>query len=193
MGPGMSLDRPAKSVDDDLRSRRDLVFTATAMALFGIGAASWPLIDSMNPSAEARVPDWLYFGDLLPGQRKTLYWRGSPIFIAHRTPEEIAAAQADYLESPYPELDRNRTVRDEYLIVYGICPTHGCLLRGQRSDDNRGRWGGWACPCDADHYDLSGRLRSRWGKANLIVPQYYFESNTAIFIGPSWRRTRPTR
>ena len=185
----MSLDRSVAIAVDDLRSRRDLLAMAGAMALFGIGAATWPLIDSMNPSAEARLPDWLDFGRIRPGQRKTLYWRGAPIFISRRTPEEISATRADdHAEMLFPEADRDRVVRDQWLIVYGYCPTDGCLLRGQGPNEVKGRWGGWFCPCGADHYDLSGRLRSRWGNSNLLIPPYRFESDTIISLGPSWRR-----
>ncbi len=183
----MSSDRSVTTAVDDLHSRRDLLATAGAMALVGLAAASWPLIDSMNPSAELRVPSWIDLRGIEIGQRKTVVWRDTPIFIAHRTPEEIAAARAeDRAEMLFPEPDRERVVRDEWLIVYGYCPTEGCTLSGQESDEFRGRWAGWYCPCSADEYDLSGRLRNRGGKSNVLIPSYRFESDSVISLGPSW-------
>ncbi len=182
----MSLDRSAASVDDDLHSRRDLLATAGAMALFGIGAASWPLIDSMNPSAELRVPFWIDLRGIEIGQRKTFVWRDKPIFIVHRTPEDITAARSDdHAEMLFPEPDRSRVQRNEWLIVYGYCPSDGCPLYGQEPSEMRGPWSGWYCPCPhgPHSYDLSGRLRSRWGKGNLVIPPYRFESDTAISLG----------
>ena len=190
----MALDRAAASVDDDLRSRRDLVVTAGAMALVGLAAASWPLIDSMNPSAELRVPLWIDLSRISVGQRKTVVWRNKPIFIVHRTPEEIATARADdHAEMLFPEPDRGRVQRDEWLVVYGYCPSDGWPLYRQEPNEMRGHRGGWYCPSPAGphSYDLSGRLRSRWGKSNLLIPPYRFESDTAISLGTSRLQINP--
>jgi ubiquinol-cytochrome c reductase iron-sulfur subunit len=190
----MSMDRPVAPVDDDLRSRRDLVVTAGAMALVGLAAASWPLIDSMNPSAELRVPFWIDLSRISVGQRKTVVWRNKPIFIVHRTPEEIAAARAgDHADMLFLEPDRSRVQRSEWVVVYGICPSDGCPLYGQEPNEMRGHWGGWYCPCPhgPHSYDLSGRLRSRRGNSNLLIPPYRFESDTAISLGTSRLKTNP--
>ena len=180
----MSLDRIVAPVDDDLRSRRDLLVAAGAMALFGVGAATWPLIDSMNPSAELRVPTWIDIRGIEIGQRKTVVWRSAPIFIVHRTPEEIAAARGDdNAEMPFPEADGARVQRDEWLIVTGLCTFQACPLVGQQPSEQRGAWGGWLCLCHADAYDLSGRLRAAPGKGNLRIPPYDFWDDTVIALG----------
>ena len=180
----MSSDRSVTTAVDDLHSRRDLLATAGAMALFGIGAASWPLIDSMNPSAELRVPSWIALRGIEIGQRKTVVWRDTPIFIVHRTPQEIAAARADDdAEMSYPEADGARVQRDEWLIVIGLCAFQPCPLLGQQPSEHRGAWGGWLCACHADAYDLAGRLRVGPGNRNLDIPPYSFWSDTEIVIG----------
>src|ERR1700739_3074309 len=77
-------------------TRRDfLILTATAIGAVGVAATIWPFVDSLNP---ARGPLALSTTevDLAPvqvGQRLTVAWRGKPVFIAHRTPEEIKAAE----------------------------------------------------------------------------------------------------
>ena len=45
----------------------------------------------MNPSSELRTPHWVDLSDIPEGGRKTVYWGDWPIYIAHRTPEEIAS------------------------------------------------------------------------------------------------------
>ena len=184
--PTMSSDRSVTTAVDDLRSRRDLLAMAGALALFGIGAATWPLIDSMNPSAELQVPSWIDLRGIEIGQRKTVVWRDTPIFIVHRTPQEIAAARADDdAEMPFPEADGARVQRDEWLIVIGICTFRPCPLLEHRSGENSGAWHGWICPCHANAYDLAGRLRVGPGNRNLDIPPYRFESDTAISLGTS--------
>ena len=77
-------------------SRRDFIYiAATAFAAIGAAAALWPLIDQINPDASALSLASTDV-DLAPvgvGQAITVLWRGKPIFIRHRTPEEIKMAQ----------------------------------------------------------------------------------------------------
>ena len=56
----------------------------------------WPFIQQMNPDAGAQALASIEV-DLAPvkeGQAITVLWRGKPVFIRHRTPEEIATAKA---------------------------------------------------------------------------------------------------
>src|SRR4051794_19827224 len=70
-------------------------YLATA-SLAAIGTASfiWPFIDSMNPSADvlALASIDVNLSPVAVGQAITVSWRGKPVFIRHRTPEEIEAA-----------------------------------------------------------------------------------------------------
>lgn len=152
------------------------------LAMIGLAFATWPLIDSMNPSAEAQTPVVsLDLDTIPPGQRKTVYWRDStPVFVVHRTAEQIARVRADdAAEMPFPELDRERVQREEWLVVIGDC----YQPLGQRPGEMAGRWGGWYCPYHDREFDLSGRLRSKWGGANLPVPPYYFQDDRWLVIG----------
>jgi ubiquinol-cytochrome c reductase iron-sulfur subunit len=124
-------------------TRRDFLYlTAVAMTAVGTAVAIWPLIDSMNPSAEVRALATLEI-DLAPiqlGQRVTVIWRSQPVFIDRRTPERIAQAKADdTAELRDPEPDSARVQRDEWLIVIGVCTHLGCIPKGQKSGDPLGK------------------------------------------------------
>ena len=100
------------------------------------------------------------------GQAITVKWRGKPVFIRHRTPEEIKEAEAVKLsELPDPQTDNARVtdtakkVRPEWLIVVGVCTHLGCVPLGTKPGDPRGEYNGWFCPCHGSQYDTSGRIR----------------------------------
>jgi len=63
-------------------------------------------------------------GTIAEGKNVTLKWRGKPLFVRHRTADEIAREQAVTPSSLRdPELDSDRCKRPEWLIVIGVC-TH---------------------------------------------------------------------
>ncbi|MFQ5785761.1 MAG: ubiquinol-cytochrome c reductase iron-sulfur subunit [Alphaproteobacteria bacterium] len=168
-------------------TRRDFLYLATgAVTAVGAAAAVWPLIDNMNPSADVLALSSTEV-DLAPvevGQSLTPVWRGKPIFIRHRTAEEIAAARAvDVAELRDPEPDEARVEQAEWLVVVGICTHLGCIPLGQKPGDPRGDYGGWFCPCHGSHYDTSGRIRKGPAPRNLVVPAYAYLDDTSIKIG----------
>jgi ubiquinol-cytochrome c reductase iron-sulfur subunit len=182
-----STEPPTGSPAQGAETRRDFLYlTAGAMAAVGTALAVWPLIDSMNPAADMRALASVEadLEPIEPGQRITVKWRGNPVFVSRRTPEEIAKAKADdSAELPDPEPDSARVQRDEWLIVVGICTHLGCIPKGQRPGDLRGQWDGWFCPCHGSHYDTSGRIRKGPAPTNLVVPNYAFATDTTIRIG----------
>ena len=185
MSETSALEQPQHSQDGD--TRRDFLYLVTGAAgAVGTAIAVWPLIDSMNPAADVLALATVEV-DLEPvqvGQRITVTWRGSPVFIDHRTPEQIAQAKADDLvDLKDPALDGDRVIRDEWLIVVGICTHLGCIPKGQAVGDPRGEFGGWFCPCHGSHYDTSGRIRKGPAPENLIVPRYAFLEGLQIRIG----------
>jgi len=141
------------------------------------------LLDSMNPAADRAAPVLtIELGDIPVGHRETVVWRGVPIFIAHRTDEEIAAAKAgDGADLRFPEIDADRVLREEWLVVAGVDTFHGWHpVSGQDPGDLRGNWGGWQVLGEGMHYDTSGRLRKGPGYGNLVIPYYSFVSDTRI-------------
>ncbi|KAJ3020191.1 hypothetical protein HKX48_001191 [Thoreauomyces humboldtii] len=107
-------------------------------------------------------------------------WRGKPVFIRHRTADEIAEANSVALsELRDPETDADRTKKPEWLVMLGVCTHLGCVPIGEA-----GEYGGWFCPCHGSHYDISGRIRKGPAPLNLEVPVYDFnEADGKIVIG----------
>ena len=85
------------STSADGTTRRDFLDLVTWSTLaVGAGALAWPLINHMNPSADVLALSSVEV-DLEPiaeGAAVTIKWRGKPVFIRHRTAEEISEADA---------------------------------------------------------------------------------------------------
>ena len=101
------------------------------------------------------------------------------MFVRHRTPAEIQAAESAPLASlPDPQPDGKRVKKPEWLVVIGVCTHLGCIPLG-----HEGEFEGWFCPCHGSTYDTSGRIRSGPAPTNLEVPEYAFLTDTKIKIG----------
>ena len=175
--------------DEDGESRRDFLLNSTVVVgIAGLGLAAWPFIDYMNPSADVLALASLEFdlSSVEVGQSITVQWRNKPVFIRHRTPAEIKAAEdtpLSDLKDPQPDSARVKKGEQEWLIVIGICTHLGCIPLGQSPGDPRGEWGGWFCPCHGSQYDTSGRIRKGPAPRNLDVPPYKFTGPTSVLIG----------
>ena len=166
----------------DEPNRRDFLYIATgATAAVGAASLAWPLIDQMNPDASTLALSSIEV-DLAPiaaGQIITVKWRGGPVFVRHRTPKEIAAAQkVDLADLKDPQSDADRVKKPEWLIVSGVCTHLGCVPLG-----HEGQFDGWKCPCHGSIYDTSGRIRQGPAPRNLDVPEYSFLTDTKVKIG----------
>jgi ubiquinol-cytochrome c reductase iron-sulfur subunit len=170
-------------------TKRDLLqLVATAGAVIGAGAIAWPFIDSMNPSKDvlALSSVEVELGPVAEGQGITIVWQGKPIFVRHRTPAEIKAAEdvpLGQLIEPQTDAARVKAGHSQWIVLIGICTHLGCVPLGNKPTDPRGDWGGWFCPCHGSQYDTSGRVRHGPAPANLPIPPYAFESDTKVKIG----------
>ncbi len=156
------------------------------MAAIGAGSVVWPFIDQMNPAADtlALSTTEVDISSVQEGQAITVMWRGKPVFIRHRSAEEIkAAAEVDVTTLRHKEADDKRVQKPEWLILVGICTHLGCVPLGQRTGESRGEFGGWFCPCHGSAYDTSGRIRKGPAPKNLEVPTYTFVTDTLVRIG----------
>ncbi len=181
----MSTD--VKEKDSNNESRRSFlqVFTAT-FGVFGGALAAWPLINSLNPAQDTLALSTVEvdISDISVGGSKTVMWRGKPVFIRHRTADEIAAAKAvDVKSLTDKQTDEDRVKRPEWLVAVGVCTHLGCIPQGQKPMENRGEYGGWFCSCHGSEYDTSGRIRKGPAPKNLAVPDYEFVNDTTIKIG----------
>jgi ubiquinol-cytochrome c reductase iron-sulfur subunit len=163
---------------DEGETRRDFLLIATsAVGVVGTALAAWPFIHSMNPAA-----DTLALAST--GVDLTVVWRGKPVFIDHRSEQDIEAAESTPLaELVDPQPDSERVQKPEWLVVVGVCTHLGCIPLGQKTGESRGEYGGWFCPCHGSHYDTSGRIRKGPAPLNLAVPPYEFSDDTTIKIG----------
>ena len=163
-------------------TRRDFLYIATgAVGAAGAGALAWPFIDQLNPDASVKALASIEvdISSVPAGGAITVTWRGKPVFIRHRTAEEIAAAEnvemGDLID---PQSDSDRVQKPEWLIMVGVCTHLGCVPLGHKGD-----FGGWFCPCHGSHYDTSGRIRKGPAPRNLAVPEYVFLDENKIKIG----------
>jgi ubiquinol-cytochrome c reductase iron-sulfur subunit len=170
-------------------TKRDFLKLVTvAGAAIGVGAIAWPLVDSMNPSADVLALSSVEV-DLTPvteGMGITIVWRGKPIFVRHRTAAEIKEAQdvqLSQLIEPQSDADRTKPGHSQWIVLIGICTHLGCIPLGNKPSDPRGEWGGWFCPCHGSQYDTSGRVRHGPAPLNLYVPPYAFISDARVKVG----------
>jgi ubiquinol-cytochrome c reductase iron-sulfur subunit len=190
--------------DDQDSTRRDFLYYATAGAGAVVaGAAVWPLVNQMNPSADVQALASIRVdvGGVSPGTQITVKYLGKPVFIRRRTPEEIEAArQVDVsalpdpvarnpnLDGDQPAIDENRALvppgaegdaAEEWLVMIGVCTHLGCVPLG----DGAGDFGGWFCPCHGSHYDTAGRIRRGPAPTNLPIPIANFVDEATIVLG----------
>ena len=166
-------------------TRRDFLYLATTAAVAVGGAAMvWPFVGALAPDAEtvaAGAPVELDLAPIAEGQIVKIFWRGKLIFVRHRTPAEIKAAQdvnLATLRDPQADAARVKPDHAQWLVVYGNCTHLGCVPLG-----NEGAFHGWACPCHGSIFDTSGRIRQGPAPTNLPVPPYTFVSDSKIQIG----------
>lgn len=176
--------------------RRDFLYYATAgTGAVAVGAAVWPLVNQMNPSADvlALASIFVDVSELEAGSQLTVKWLGKPVFIRRRSEDEIAEARAvemSDLPDPFaensniaddaPATDENRALDEtgEWLVMMGVCTHLGCVPLGDAGD-----FGGWFCPCHGSHYDTAGRIRKGPAPTNLPVPVASFVDESTIKLG----------
>ena len=127
-------------------TRRNFLYVATgAFGAVGAATATWPFVANMNPSADVLALSSVEvdLSSIPEGQTIKILWRGKPVFIRHRTAEEIERAVAENTaDLKDPEDDQLRAEKPEWLIMVGVCTHLGCVPLDQRGD-----FGGWFCPC----------------------------------------------
>jgi ubiquinol-cytochrome c reductase iron-sulfur subunit len=176
------MDPSTSTATEGEPKRRDFLYLATgAAAAVGGAAAIWPFISQLAPDAStvALSTTQVDISPIARGAEIKVLWRGKPVFVRHRTDEEIKAAEAVSLSVLRdPQTDQSRVQKPEWLIVVGICTHLGCVPLGYD-----GEYKGWYCPCHGSVYDTSGRIRHGPAPLNLEVPAYTFVNDKTLRIG----------
>lgn len=181
--------------------RQFLTNSLTAVGAVGTGYLVVPFISQMQPSAKAMAagaPVEVDISRLKPGQLMRVAWRGKPVWVLSRTPEElkILASNSEKLADPrsthskQPTTSNNtfRSIRPEIFVAVGLCTHLGCspTFRPETAPNDLGDdWkGGFFCPCHGSGFDLAGRVfKSVPAPTNLVIPPYRYITDTRIIIG----------
>ena len=193
-------DKP--SMDPD---RRKWLIATTAGGGVGGAAALYPFVNSFEPSERAKAAGAAVEVDISgmkPDEMITVEWRGKPVWVIRRTPEQVSElakldgelADPNSLRDPAvytPKYAQNgyRSIKPEYLVVVGICTHLGCsptpkMQAGPQPSLPNDWPGGFFCPCHGSTFDLAGRVyKNKPAPDNLEVPPHMYLSDTKILIG----------
>jgi ubiquinol-cytochrome c reductase iron-sulfur subunit len=187
----------------DHGKRTWLIATSCAGAVGG-AAVAVPFISTFSPSERAKAAGAAVEVDistLKPGEKLTIEWRGKPVWIVRRTPEQLASlkgAEAQLADPtsvrtayPTPEYAKNqfRSIKPEYFVAVGICSHLGCSpsdkFQAGPQPSLPDDWnGGFLCPCHGSTFDLAGRVfKNKPAPDNLEVPPHMYLSDAKLLIG----------
>ncbi len=185
--------------------KRTWIIASSCAGAVGAGFVAVPFVASFQPSERARAAGAAVevdIGALKPGEKMTVEWRGKPVWVIRRTPEQLAElpkvdkelADPRSLRKPdelTPEYARNeyRSRKPELLVVVGICSHLGCspsdkFVPGPQPSLPNDWPGGFLCPCHGSTFDMAGRgFKDKPAPDNLEVPPYMYLSDTRLIIG----------
>jgi ubiquinol-cytochrome c reductase iron-sulfur subunit len=186
-------------------ARRTWIGIACGAGAIGTVATAVPFVSTFAPSERAKAAGAAVevdIGTLKPGEMTTVEWRGKPVWIVRRTPEQLASlpkidpqlADPKSLRKPgelTPEYARNeyRSIKPEFLVAVGICSHLGCspsakLQAGAQPSLPDDWQGGFFCPCHGSTFDLAGRVfKNKPAPDNLEVPPHMYLSDSKLLIG----------
>ncbi len=186
-------------------SKRTWLIASTCAGVAGGAAVAVPFVSSFQPSERARAAGAAVEVDissLKPGEKLTVEWRGKPVWIIKRTPEQLAAlpkidgqlADPKSTRKPdelTPEYARNefRSIKPDVLVAVGICTHLGCspsdkFTPGPQPSLPDDWVGGFLCACHGSTFDLAGRVyKNKPAPDNLQIPPHMYLSDTTLLIG----------
>jgi ubiquinol-cytochrome c reductase iron-sulfur subunit len=188
----------------DSSKRTWLIASGCAGAVGGVATAV-PFVSTFQPSEKAKAAGAAVEADisaLKPGEKMTVEWRGKPVWIIKRTPEQLAELpkldgqladpqskrHPDELTPPYAR-NEARSIKPEVLVVVGICTHLGCspsdkFVPGPQPSLPDDWQGGFLCPCHGSTFDMAGRVyKNKPAPDNLEVPPHMYLSETKLLIG----------
>jgi ubiquinol-cytochrome c reductase iron-sulfur subunit len=185
--------------------KRTWIIASGCAGAVGAGFLAVPFVSAFEPSERARAagaPVEADISALKPGEKMTVEWRGKPVWIVRRTPEQLAelpkldkeladpnSARTNFSTTPAFARNDARSLKPEYLVVVGICTHLGCspsdkFTPGPQPSLPDGWEGGFLCPCHGSTFDMSGRVfKDKPAPDNLEVPPYTFLTDSRLLIG----------
>ena len=184
--------------------RRNWIIIACGAGAVGGAAVAVPFVSSFAPSERARAagaPVQVDISAIQPGEKLTVEWRGKPVWILRRTPEQLATLPkvepfladpaSDRKQYPTPDYAKNphRSIKEEFFVGVGICSHLGCspsdkLAPGPQPSLPDDGLGGFLCPCHGSTFDVAGRVfKNKPAPDNLEVPPHMYLSDTVLLIG----------
>lgn len=190
------------SVDKD---KRNWIVATCAVGGAGVAAVAVPFVSTFQPSEKAKAAGAAVEVDISaikPGEKMTVEWRGKPVWIVKRTPEQLAALPKNDPQLADPKSERKpgeltppyarnegRSIKPDTLVVVGICTHLGCSpsdkFQAGKQPSLPDDWaGGFLCPCHGSTFDLAGRVfKNKPAPDNLEVPPHMYLSDTKLLIG----------
>ncbi|MEY4978376.1 MAG: Ubiquinol-cytochrome c reductase iron-sulfur subunit [Pseudomonadota bacterium] len=185
-------------------SRRTWLITSCAMGGVGAAAVAVPFVSSFQPSERAKAAGAAVEVDvstMAPGEKRVVEWRGKPVWIVRRTPEQLQSLEQHEAQLADPNSDRkafatpeyaknrHRSIKPEFLVTVGICTHLGCspgdkFTPGPQPSLPDDWQGGFLCACHGSTFDLAGRVfKNKPAPDNLEVPPHYYLSDTTLLVG----------
>jgi ubiquinol-cytochrome c reductase iron-sulfur subunit len=188
----------------DSSKRTWLIASGCAGAVGGVATAI-PFVSTFQPSERAKAAGAAVevdIGGIKPGEKITVEWRGKPVWIIRRTPEQLAALSKINGQLADPEskrkrgeqtpeyaLNEGRSIKPEFFVAVGICTHLGCspsdkFQTGAQASLPEDWPGGFLCPCHGSTFDMAGRVfKNKPAPDNLEVPPHMYLSDTKLLIG----------
>ena len=190
------------SMDKD---KRNWMIGTAVVGGAGVAAVAVPFVSTFTPSERAKAAGASVEVDISgikPGEKITVEWRGKPVWILKRTPEQLATLPkldgllADPLSKRKPDeltpsyaRNLNRSIKPETLVVVGICSHLGCspsdkLAAGAQPSLPNDWAGGFLCACHGSTFDVAGRVyKNKPAPDNLEIPPHMYLSDNRLLIG----------
>ena len=186
------------------KSRRTWIAITCGAGAVGGAAVAIPFVNTFAPSERAKAAGAAVQVDisaLRPGEKLTVEWRGKPVWIVRRTPEQLASlnqteaqvADPQSLRTAYPTpayaQNQHRSIKEEIFVGVGICSHLGCspvdkFTPGAQPSLPADWTGGFFCPCHGSTFDFAGRVfKNKPAPDNLEVPPHVYLSESVLLIG----------
>ena len=188
----------------DSSKRTWLIASGCAGAVGGVATAI-PFVSTFQPSERAKAAGAAVEVDISaikPGEKLTVEWRGKPVWIVRRTPEQLAELSKITSELADPNSERKpgeitptyaknegRSIKPEIFVAVGICTHLGCspgdqFVPGPQPSLPDNWAGGFLCPCHGSTFDMAGRVfKNKPAPDNLEVPPHMYLSDSKLLIG----------